>query len=195
MSTSSAANSDYIYDPAAIVLNSDQCQDGEDRIYTSIDEPTDSMVVAASDDDVAGYLRGWDLANYIETFRTNDVTLHSLPFLKDDVVKELISSIGHRAQFLSHWAKWKASMHSADERTSELMHHDSSHQDTRNALLKLLNETNDGEALLAEEKTRGCLSSKGRSTLCKLIIRRELQGNPTKRISGTDFWPQISWLK
>ncbi|CAH1170476.1 unnamed protein product [Phaedon cochleariae] len=171
------------------------------------------MVVAASDDDVAGYLRGWDFANYIETFRTNDVTLHSLPFLKDDVVKELISSIGHRAQFLSHWAKWKASMHSAptylpspnmessksmentDERTSELMHHDSSHQDMRNALLKLLNETNDGKTLLAEENTRGCLSSKGRSTLCKLIIRRELQGNPTKRISGTDFWPHISWLK
>ncbi|CAG9823872.1 unnamed protein product [Phaedon cochleariae] len=113
---------------------------------------------------------------------------------------------GHRAQFLSHWAKWKASieasMHSAptylpspnmepsksmentDECTSELMHHDSSHHDTRNALLKLLNEANDGKALLAEEKTRGCLSSKERSTLCKLIIRRELQGNPTKRISG-----------
>ncbi|CAH1153273.1 unnamed protein product [Phaedon cochleariae] len=210
MSTSSAANSDYIYDSAAIVLNLDQSQDGEDRIYTLIGETTDSMAVAASDDDVAGYLRGWGLANYIETFRTNDVTLHSLPFLKDDMVRELIPSIGHRAQFLSHWEKWKASMHSAptylpipnmepsksmentdatenhvtSERTSELMHHDSSHQDTRNALLKLLNETNDGKALLAEETTRGCLSSKGRSTLCKLIIRRELQGDPTKRISG-----------
>ncbi|KAG5868776.1 hypothetical protein JTB14_024594 [Gonioctena quinquepunctata] len=65
---------------------------------------------------------------------------------------------------------------------SELMHHSS--QDTRNALLRLLKETNDGKALLAEQETRGCLSLKGRSTLCKLIIRRELQGNPTKIISG-----------
>ncbi|CAG9815112.1 unnamed protein product [Phaedon cochleariae] len=160
MSTSSAANSDYIYDPAAIVLNLNQSQDGEDRKYTLIGEPTDSMVVAASDDDVAGYLRGWDLANYIETFRTNNVTLHSLPFLKDDnMVKELISSIGHRATYLpSPNMKPSKSMENTDERTSELMHHDSSHQDARNALLKLWNEENDGKALLAEEKTRGCLS-------------------------------------
>ncbi|CAG9819285.1 unnamed protein product [Phaedon cochleariae] len=129
------------------------------------------MAVAASDDDVAGYLRGWGLANYIETLRTNDVTLHSLPFLKDDMVKELIPSIGHRAQFLSHWVKWKASMHSAptylpspnmepsksmentdatenhvtSERTSELMHHDSSHQDTRNVGIAVISYNNNND--------------------------------------------------
>lgn len=71
MSASSALNSNYLCNLAPIVLDIDldQIEDGEEKLYTVIGESTDTTEVAASDDDVAGYLRGWGLANYTETFR------------------------------------------------------------------------------------------------------------------------------
>ncbi|CAG9822214.1 unnamed protein product [Phaedon cochleariae] len=85
--------------------------DALDRHDRGLDPIDVDISDAASD--LAGYLRSWDLSQYIDIFRRNDITLGSLPFLKDDMIKELIPSIGHRAIFLSHWEKWKISMVSA----------------------------------------------------------------------------------
>ncbi|XP_074038708.1 uncharacterized protein [Leptinotarsa decemlineata] len=69
---SRAASSVYVYYLVPSVSDLDQIQNGGETIYTVIGEPTDSMEVEASADDVAGYGRGWGLANYIETFRIAD---------------------------------------------------------------------------------------------------------------------------
>ncbi|XP_074032158.1 uncharacterized protein [Leptinotarsa decemlineata] len=70
---SRATSSVYVYYLVPSVSDLDQIQNGGVTIiYTVIGEPTDSMEVEASADDVAGYLRGWGLANYIETIRIAD---------------------------------------------------------------------------------------------------------------------------
>ncbi|XP_074042685.1 uncharacterized protein [Leptinotarsa decemlineata] len=69
---SRAANSEYVYYLVPSVLDLDQIQDGKEINYTVISEVTDSMEAEASAYNVAGYLRGWGLANYIEIFRIAD---------------------------------------------------------------------------------------------------------------------------
>lgn len=40
-------------------------------------------------------------------FIENDIDIKTLPFLKEDMIKELIPIIGHRARFISNLDDWK----------------------------------------------------------------------------------------
>ncbi|KAI5728476.1 hypothetical protein M8J77_016708 [Diaphorina citri] len=54
------------------------------------------------DPNVDEYLQVWGLGQYVQTFRDNLITFDILSQLTEDMIKELIAPIGHRAKFLSH---------------------------------------------------------------------------------------------
>uniref|UniRef100_A0A2S2RA27 SAM domain-containing protein n=1 Tax=Sipha flava TaxID=143950 RepID=A0A2S2RA27_9HEMI len=60
-----------------------------------------------ADEDVKDFLTAWDLQQCIAVFEENDIDIRNLPLLKEEMIKELIPSVGHRARFVSNLDDWR----------------------------------------------------------------------------------------
>ncbi|CAI6368496.1 unnamed protein product [Macrosiphum euphorbiae] len=68
-----------------------------------------------ADNDVVDFLKAWDLVKYIDIFRDNEIDMKTLLLLTEDMIKELVPVIGHRARLISNLQEWKAIVQGATD--------------------------------------------------------------------------------
>ncbi|KAF0711339.1 Uncharacterized protein FWK35_00036995 [Aphis craccivora] len=67
-------------------------------------------LVIMKDSDVVDMLTAWGLSNYIDVFKEQDIDVFSLSLLTEDMIKEIIPMVGHRAKFKGNLKEWKKSI-------------------------------------------------------------------------------------
>ncbi|CAI6372350.1 unnamed protein product [Macrosiphum euphorbiae] len=60
-----------------------------------------------ADEDVVDFLNAWDLSQYIQIFRENEIDIKTLGLLSDDMIRELVPIIGHRAKLKTNIDQWR----------------------------------------------------------------------------------------
>ncbi|XP_025413806.1 uncharacterized protein LOC112685948 [Sipha flava] len=60
-----------------------------------------------ADADIADMLKAWGLEQYIDVFQNEGIDITCLNILTEDMMKELVPKIGHRAKIKANVDEWR----------------------------------------------------------------------------------------
>ncbi|XP_022176321.1 uncharacterized protein LOC111037837 [Myzus persicae] len=74
-----------------------------------------------ADSDVKDMLSAWGLASYIDVFQEHGIDLSCFSLLTDDMLKDVIPMVGHRAKFRANLEEWRKVLALANNQVSVMV--------------------------------------------------------------------------